>query len=111
MTRNLVVPQVGADTCQLCEQPVKLGEQGKLLTMLAHRVCLLRSAMGGIGHLENHTYWCNQMHDPDGGRSYYQSALEVDEWVHARYSNGLLNGQFHEDDTDDEVVLIDIDDD
>jgi hypothetical protein len=42
----------------------------------------LRTALGGIGHLENHAYWCKEMHDPDGGRTLRQSALEVDEWVH-----------------------------
>lgn len=47
----------------------------------AHRVCLLRNAMGGIGHLTDHEHWCKEMHDPDMGLSYYDSALLVDEWV------------------------------
>ena len=51
---------------------------------LAHRECMVRSIIGGIGHLENHAYWCEQMHDPDGGRSYRQSALAVDAMMQAR---------------------------
>jgi hypothetical protein len=37
--------------------------------------------MGGIGHLTDHYYWCKQMNDPDGGFTYRQSALLVDQWV------------------------------
>lgn len=48
----------------------------------AHRECMLRTVLGGIGHLEDHQHWCNEMHDPDGGRTFRQSALEVDAWVH-----------------------------
>lgn len=44
---------------------------------LVHRECMLRSVMGGIGHLEDHDFWCEQMHDPDGGLSYRESALKV----------------------------------
>jgi hypothetical protein len=47
----------------------------------AHRACMMRSVIGGIGHLEDHDFWCAVMNDPDGGRTYYQSALEVAEWV------------------------------
>jgi len=47
----------------------------------AHRVCLLRSVVGGIGHLTDHEYWCVEMHDPDAGLGYYESALRVDDWV------------------------------
>lgn len=77
------------EPCPLCEEPValdqinnrsqRIGGMGGNRT--AHRECLLRSGIGGIGHLENHAYWCLQMHDPDGGRTYRQSALEVDQWV------------------------------
>lgn len=42
-----------------------------------HRECVLRAVAGGIGHWLDHAYWCMQMHDPDGGRSYRQSAREV----------------------------------
>lgn len=46
-----------------------------------HIECGLRTTMGGIGHLEDHSHWCSEKHDPDGGRTYRQSALEVWEWV------------------------------
>lgn len=48
---------------------------------LVHRECLAREVIGGIGHLEDHEFWCETMHDPDGGRTYRQSALEVVAWV------------------------------
>lgn len=69
--------------CPLCGEPVSTA--GDHLRMgdgrPTHRECMLRSVMGGIGHLENHEHWCLVMHDPDGGRAYRQSALEVDHWV------------------------------
>ena len=66
--------------CVLCEEPIELTD--KLVSnLIAHRECLLRNVMGGIGHLENHAYWCGEMHDPDGGRTLRQSGLEVDEWI------------------------------
>lgn len=46
-----------------------------------HRQCVLRSTMGGIGHLIAHEYWCLQKHDPDAGLTFRQSALLVDEFV------------------------------
>lgn len=77
-----------ADLCPLCEELVsvfdlpdaqRVGGLGG--NRMAHRECLLREVLGGIGHLENHAYWCNEMHDPDGGRTFRQSGLEVDAWV------------------------------
>ena len=50
---------------------------------MAHRVCLLRNVMGGIGHLTDHDQWCEVMCDPDMGLTYYESAVLVDEWVAA----------------------------
>jgi hypothetical protein len=47
----------------------------------AHDECMLRSVLGGIGHLEDHDHWCNEVGDPDGGRSYRQSAIEVAAWA------------------------------
>ena len=47
----------------------------------AHRQCLLRSSIGGIGHLLAHKYWCGEMGDPDAGLTYRQSALMVQRWV------------------------------
>jgi hypothetical protein len=72
--------------CPLCEEPILLNEDFGPInggTERAHRECLLRCVMGGIGHLTNHAYWCVEMYDPDGGRSYRQSALEVDQYIHA----------------------------
>lgn len=73
--------------CELCGEPPDKGSRNERMnngTAWAHRECLLRMAMGGIGHLEDHNYWCLELHDPDGGRTYRQSALEVDEWLHTR---------------------------
>lgn len=73
--------------CPLCDEPVDpAADQQEISTpegrMSAHRECLLREVLGGIGHLLDHEYWCNQMHDPNGGMTHRQSALAVDEWVH-----------------------------
>ena len=73
--------------CTFCGLPYQAGEDAEFMNnglFWAHRECLLRNVMGGIGHLEDHNYWCNEKHDPDGGRTYRQSALEVDQWVHRR---------------------------
>jgi hypothetical protein len=73
--------------CLLCEEPITENQEARPIRSEealthAHRECLLRSVMGGIGHLEDHQRWCVEAGDPDGGRSYRQSALEVDQWVH-----------------------------
>ena len=77
--------------CPLCDEPVwpkdlldarPIGGPDGVTP--AHRECLLRTVVGGIGHLENHALNCLQLHDPDGGRTFRQSALEVDAWVHER---------------------------
>lgn len=47
----------------------------------AHRTCMLREVIGGIGHLIAHEYWCVQKHDPDAGLTRRQSALLVAEYV------------------------------
>ena len=47
----------------------------------AHRECMLREVLGGIGHLTDHAFWCTKMHDPDGGMSRRESAIGVDHWV------------------------------
>lgn len=64
------------DTCPLCATPQTLGRIDD-----PHRACSLRSALGGIGHLLAHDYWCTQRHDPDAGLTYRQSALLVDQLV------------------------------
>lgn len=74
----------------MCGQPVEPGtgvDDRTTVTDLdgrpqpAHRVCMLRNVMGGIGHLTDHQRWCIEVGDPDMGLSYYDSALLVDEWV------------------------------
>jgi hypothetical protein len=74
--------------CPWCDTPIEPGDElapGSLhvdgVVRDAHRECALRSVMGGIGHLTDHYYWCKQMNDPDGGFTYRQSALLVDQWV------------------------------
>jgi hypothetical protein len=83
--------------CLLCGEPVTdhpstcavmaSYEDGVFVDRLAHRECMLRSVAGGIGHHENHAYWCVQMGDPDGGRTYRQSALEVAELFAAQQAS------------------------
>lgn len=77
-------------TCLHCQEPFAeydtvvgvaimqaAGVFGVFVPALAHLECDYRAKVGGIGHHLNHDYWCDQMHDPDGGRTYRQSALEV----------------------------------
>lgn len=65
--------------CELCEPT---GGSVRLeVGVNAHRECMLRSAVGGIGHLIAHDWWCDIKHDPDAGLTYRQSALLVDEYV------------------------------
>lgn len=75
--------------CLLCNEPLLEGEQlahhGLLVDGVrrdVHRECMLRSVVGGIGHLEDHHTWCVIAGDSDGGRTYRQSSIEVDAWVH-----------------------------
>lgn len=64
------------DTCRFCQPEV-----GTFRASDQHRECALRSVVGGIGHLTNHRHWCLEMHDPDAGLSYRDSALLVAAWV------------------------------
>lgn len=79
----------GVDTpvgqpCFYCGESIREGDRGGVNLMGAfQQECAFRAAMGGIGHHEDHAFWCGQMGDPDGGRTYRQSALEV--W--AKYAN------------------------
>lgn len=67
--------------CRICDEPmVPWNIEG--YPQMGHRECMLRSALGGIGHLTDHEFWCNKMHDPDGGKTTRESALLVDQWVH-----------------------------
>lgn len=79
------------EQCVLCLQVISPGQDTRPVSRIvpgragnqAHQECLLRSVLGGIGHLENHAHWCVEVGDPDGGRSYRQSAVEVAAWVEA----------------------------
>ena len=64
----------GSDTA---EWPISTSEGPQQ----AHQQCLLRSGLGGIGHLIAHDHWCTIKGDPDAGLTYRQSARLVDAWV------------------------------
>lgn len=69
------------DLCPVCGEPA-FRDTRPLYTaegqQQAHRICLLREVMGGIGHLIAHDYWCVQKGDPDAGLTKLQSAKLVD---------------------------------
>jgi hypothetical protein len=46
-----------------------------------HRECLLRSALGGIGHLLDHRHWCLLNNDTDAGLGRRDSARCVEALV------------------------------
>jgi hypothetical protein len=74
-----------SDECLLCNETILTGEpagvvgtyDGFAVMRRAHTECLMRSVLGGIGHHEDHWHWCRVVGDPDGGRTYRQSAIEV----------------------------------
>lgn len=68
-------------SCQLCGEEV-LVDPGLIRNGRAHRECMLRAVLGGIGHLTDHQRWCNEVGDSDMGLTYRESALAVDKWVH-----------------------------
>ncbi len=78
--------------CMLCEEPLLRGEQTRPANSVQwmHAECGLRSALGGIGHLLAHEYWCDQHHDPDAGLTFRQSALMVDQLVSMLGVEGTL---------------------
>jgi hypothetical protein len=68
--------------CGFCEEPIEAGDRGLFVyttqrEVPAHRECSFRQVVGGIGHHEDHDFWCSSMRDPDAGLSYRQSALRV----------------------------------
>ena len=67
------------ERCLWCSESIEAGDMGGWLASGEpyHQECTYRNVVGGIGHLENHTLWCTHRGDPDGGRTYRQSALEV----------------------------------
>lgn len=65
-------------TCVGCREPITEDQtRAPVIGSDFHVECMFREVMGGIGHHENHPYWCLLRHDPDGGRTDRQSALEV----------------------------------
>lgn len=79
--------------CALCGDVVDADGRGTwFLTATGpspvHRECSLRSVLGGIGHHEDHAFWCQTIGDPDGGRSFRESALAV----YALVESGKLGG-------------------
>lgn len=68
--------------CPLCDEPISAGDDVRPVgAVAAHRECLVRAVIGGIGHHEDHDYWCTTVGDPDGGRTYRESARAVDDLV------------------------------
>ena len=74
------------ESCAFCQELIATEDRGSFVGLAGyqagalapvHRECSFRSVIGGIGHHEDHTYWCKQRGDPDGGRTRRQSALEV----------------------------------
>lgn len=72
--------------CMSCEEAIVEGENGAIMPtgFATHRECALRSALGGIGHLVDHGFYCRGELGPDAGLSYRLSALLVWEWHHGR---------------------------
>jgi hypothetical protein len=91
--------------CELCEEQIAEGDQGSFMggwrwgtgepaervgvKSPVHRECSLRAVLGGIGHLTDHVGWCTELHDPDGGMSYRQSAIAVWAWVQENRSRDI----------------------
>jgi len=71
-------------TCHLCEEPILEGEDRADVNLDSHRECMLRSVVGGIGHLIDHAHFCRGELGPDAGLDYRTSALLVDVWVHRK---------------------------
>lgn len=78
-------------TCAHCGEELTTGQEvtgvvihrqiDTLMTVfepgVAHIECAYQACVGGIGCHLNHQYWCETKHDPNGGRTIRQSALEV----------------------------------
>lgn len=85
--------------CLLCSEAIAASDEvsDAIVNGLTHRECIVRSAVGGIGHHEDHAYWCKEMHDPDGGRSYRESALEVQELIERIGVDAVVKGSIVSD--------------
>jgi hypothetical protein len=80
------------ESCGLCGEVLVDGDSGVMQAFVSgeevtarpvHKECQFRAVVGGWGHHENHPYWCNLMHDPDGGLSRRRSSLMVWEYFGA----------------------------
>lgn len=69
-------------TCMSCQEPIVEGEDGCIFPtgFATHRECSLRSALGGIGHIVDHQFFCRGELGPDAGLGYRESAKLVWEW-------------------------------
>lgn len=76
--------------CSSCGEPIVTLNIVRIGTGFAHQECGLRDVLGGIGHHEDHSYWCENVGDPDGGRTRRESALEVWAlWQAGKISHGV----------------------
>lgn len=68
--------------CMSCERAFLAGDNGAVMPSgyAQHRECVLRSALGGIGHHVDHARYCRGELGSDAGLSPRQSALLV--WRH-----------------------------
>lgn len=86
--------------CALCDEEIEETDKSWTMPFVdadgvvnlrdVHKECIVRTTLGGIGHHEDHDYWCGHMHDPDGGRSYHQSAIEVVALLKERGIEGMV---------------------
>lgn len=71
--------------CFLCEEEItESDERAAVIGTDAHRECMLRSVIGGIGHLIDHAHFCKGEKGPDAGLDYRTSALLVDVYVYRK---------------------------
>lgn len=66
--------------CILCDEPMG-SEPSVAATQPMHRICGLRDVLGGAGHLIDHSFYCEILHDPDAGLPRRLSALIVEAFV------------------------------
>lgn len=68
--------------CTLCDEALlRTEDRADIMNMDCHRECALRMVLGGIGHLLDHTHFCQGELGTDAGLDYRTSALMVDIWV------------------------------
>jgi hypothetical protein len=65
--------------CFYCDEHFAEGDNGAIMPtgFAQHRECSLRGALGGIGHLVDHDYFCGGPLGPDAGLSFRASAMLV----------------------------------